>query len=153
MVVVSVPVFVIVRVAVASALEGRSSGGAGEVAVKYSPGRDHVVGQGLDPVGLAFRHDNLHAPVVVEVYVHGCDDRAIELMLHVVEFARQVGDVVIVNDGDGANGFLVMRPFLFDQGLSDQVSDRLGTVGVGVVPDIPVEALKERPVHGYAETF
>jgi hypothetical protein len=89
----------------------------------------------------------------IEMHVQGGNDRVVMGVLMLGQLVGQVTGVVVVDQGDGADrgGRLVAADLVLDQGVADQVADRLGTVDIAFVGNQVVEAFQQLLVDGDAE--
>lgn len=71
-------------------------------------------GEVADHGGAAADHDHFGAEMVIEVDVGRGEDGAVVVVLDVGELVAELSDVVVVEEGDGAEGLGVALPFALD---------------------------------------
>jgi len=87
---------------------------------------DEMVGQATDHLGRPSHYDNLQTVVLVKVDVSAGTDLVDMFVLLVGELMFDAGDVVIIDQGDGANyGGLRVFPLSLHQIVADQIADGL----------------------------
>ena len=145
--------------AVFSVLVGMSN--AGEVFARRSRGqlgvKDaflplKVVREGLNLPALAPDHDHLGAEVLVQVDMRRGQDLPAEMMLLVRQPLRQAAGMMIVDQGDRAQGLITRLPLLPHQVVSDQVADELRTVLVVGLADQLLQLVVQGLLDGHAES-
>jgi len=95
-----------------------AGGRSDQLAVLDPFGADQFIGQPFDVPGLALDHHHFEAMVIVEVDVQRRNDGAVVMVLAFGEFVGEVAGVMIVNQGDGADDFLILAaPLVLDQSV------------------------------------
>lgn len=112
---------------------------------------DQRIGDLFDLGTLALHDQHLKTMVVIQVHVHPGQDKSLKIMLNGGEFFRQVADVMIIDKRDGPDRLFILRPFLSDQLVPDQIPERLRAVGVFSSFDMAVEIIKQMMVERDAE--
>jgi len=123
-----------------------------EHAVKDSARRDHAVGCGAQDVGASSKYDDFEAAIVLEMHVHRRVHLVSELVLHFGQALRQVAHVVIVNDGERADGLYRLGNLAADDLGPRQIAEHRGT-GALALPHHAIELLEESSVHGDTESI
>ena len=106
-----------------------------QFAVQHALGAPHHVGDLPHPAGLALDQQDLGAQVLVEMHVRRGQDRRVLVVLQLDQLLRQAANVMVEDQRDGADHFLVPVPLLLDQLASDQIADELGAVGVAALSE------------------
>jgi hypothetical protein len=115
-------------------------------ALKDSARREQFFGRRLQLVRAASHYDDLEAPVVIQVHVHGRSHLVAQLVLHVGDSILQLAHVVVVHDGHAGERIDALpgeRPH--DLG-SREVPYELGP-GASPFPDELVELTQQRRFH------
>ncbi len=99
--------------------------------------------QSLDISGPPPHGNDLTAIIVIQVDVLGGNDGVEEIMLNVVDPVQDRPLVMVINNRDGSDHFLISRPFLLDQFLADQIAQSLGTIGILSRSDQAVKPLQK----------
>ncbi|MCC2640856.1 MAG: hypothetical protein K0S45_1269, partial [Nitrospira sp.] len=77
---------------------------------------------------------------------------ALKVVLDVGEFAREVPYVMIVDEGNRRDRFLVPVPLLPDEIVSNQVSNGLRSIGIFTPLDQPIEIDEKVLIKGHTES-
>ena len=104
---------------------------------------DEPVSHLPDLAALPLHQDHLHAHMVIQVHVEGRDDGGAHLVLDGVQFVGKLSNVMVVDQGDGADGLLVRLPLSLHQKIPDEVAKGFGAVTVPLLFDEAVETLQE----------
>jgi len=75
-------------------------------------------------------HQHFKTVVMVEMHVHPRHNMALKIVLNVGQFPGEVADMMVVDERDRPDRFLVLIPFLADEVVTDEVSQGLRPVGV-----------------------
>lgn len=67
---------------------------------------------------------------MVQVDMHASHNVALEIVLNVSKFPREIRHMVVIDEGNGRHRFFILIPFLAHKTISNQVSNRLGAIGV-----------------------
>ena len=120
--------------------EGFSNGGGGEFSVDNSLGPYQAVRHLFYPGTLAFDDDDLHTEVVVQMDVQARNNGLPHLVLDVSQRIGQLPDVMVVDEGDRTDSFLIGLPFALNKVVPYKVPERLGPVSVPLDGNVFVEA-------------
>src|SRR3990172_3873945 len=85
--------------------------------------------------------------------MEGGPEELLVLGLQVRQRLREPAALVIVDNSNGPDDVAVLVPLLFDEGIADQVSQRLGTIGVALLFDDAIEALQQVGLDGNPEAL
>jgi len=80
-----------------------------------------------------------HPRRMVEMYVHPCHDMALEVVLDVRQISREIPHMVVIDERDRADRFLVFTPLLSDVVVSDEVPQGFRPVGVLPASNVSIE--------------
>ncbi len=61
--------------------------------------------------------------VMVEVHMHSSENPPLVVMLDLCQFSCQVSHMMVVNEGNGPDRFLVLIPLMPDQIVSNQIAE------------------------------
>jgi hypothetical protein len=117
--------------------------GEDELAEFHAAQGEDAVGDCLQFSALALHDDDFEAVVMVEVDVGRGEDHGSGAVLNVGELLGEIGDVVVVDQGEGAYDGLIRIDVFFEKGAADEVADGLGTVLVTAFGDKAIELLEE----------
>jgi len=87
-------------------------------------------------------HQYFKTVVMVEMHVHPRHDMALEIVLNVGQFSGEIADMMVVNERDRSDRFLVLIPFLADEVVTNEVSQGLRPVGVLPALNVPVKIVQ-----------
>lgn len=131
-----------------------AQGGAGiceyEFAEFHAAHGKHAVCDFADFVSAAFHDDDFKAVVVIEVNMRRGQDDCAAMMLNLGEFLREVGYMMVVDEGECAYDGLVGVDRLGEQGLTDEVADSFRTVAIASFADEAVKLFQQIVFEGYA---
>lgn len=97
--------------------------------------------------------DHLRTEIVVQMYMRGNKDGVIVIVLEFDELFAELADMVIVHQGDRAEGFLLTTlPFVGDQDISDHIAHKFRAIRVALLVHEPFDALQERLRQRQAES-
>ena len=74
----------------------------------------------------------------------GGDDGVEEIVLNIVYPIQDRSLVMVINDRNGPDNFLVLLPLFLYQFLADEIAERLGTIGILPRSDQAVKFLQKR---------
>lgn len=97
-----------------------------------------------DAAGEPLNEHDFDAQFVAEVNVSGRENQVVIIVLGVGQFLAESGQVMIVDERQGADRLVVFLPFDLHQSLADHVADELGSVGVPAFALEFVEFVQER---------
>jgi hypothetical protein len=102
--------------------------GETEFAVFDSLGGDQPLGCLADMLSLSPEDEHFHAIVMIKVHMHAHGDHVQGLVLYFGDLLGQITLMVIVDQSEGADHFLVqIFPFLFHKGVADEIADGFGS--------------------------
>jgi hypothetical protein len=121
----------------------------------YSLGAYQFIGQPPYLPGLALDDHNFQAMVRIKMNMQGGNYIPVMRMLMLGQFIGQLPGVMVKYQGNGPNHFffIFMVPFIFDQGISDQVPNRFRPVAVSFVRDQQVEFLQQPLINRHPEPY
>lgn len=103
---------------------------------------DQRVGDLPNLRGISLHDQHFKTVIVVEMHVHAGHDVPLEVVLDMRELPREVTHMMVVDERDRRDRFLVLVPFLTDKIVADQVAQRFGSVGVLPALDIRSKSSK-----------
>ena len=93
-----------------------------------------MIGELLDLHRRSADESHFGTQVVVEVYMRGCQNGVIIMVLQFDEFFTELTDVVVVDQGDGSQRFLLgVLPFVCHEMISDHIPHEFRAVGVALL--------------------
>jgi len=120
-----------------------AGGSAGQISVLNAALGNEAIGQTADCLRRPLDNNDLQTVVLVKVNVGVGIDVGGMFVLLVGELMLYAGDVVVVDQGDGANhGALGVFPLSLDQIVADKIADGLRPVLVAGIFDELVEAVQ-----------
>jgi len=106
-------------------------------------GPDQAVGDFLHLAAFALDHQDFKAMMFIEMDVQRGPKKLLVLVLKVGEGVAQVADGVVVDDRDGADDLPILVPLLLDERVTDEIANRLRSIGVALLLDDPIEAFEQ----------
>ena len=119
-------------------------------AVLHSAHGQNPIRHGLKVVRTPAHHHNLQTKIVAEVHVHRGADALAKFVLQVRQLLAQVTDVVIVDEGQRANGVDAFGHFRSTHLGSSQIAQQLGA-GAATLVRQRVELVEQRSFDRDAE--
>ena len=113
---------------------------------------DQRIGHFLDFSPSPLDDQDLEAMVMVEMDMHAGKNLPLVVMLDVSQLAGQISHMMIIDKGNGPDGFFVLIPFLPDQAVPNQVAKRLRSIGIVTPPDVAVEFVEQPLVKRHTES-
>ncbi len=101
---------------------------------------------------IAANGDQFKAHICPEMDVRRRDDALLGLVLDFHEPLRESVSMMVVEQGNHADNFAFLVPFIVDQLSSNGITNRLGATGVAAFSSHAVESGNKLLFHGYAET-
>jgi len=129
-----------------------TSGCHTEFAVLDSTGPDQFVSKGLHNMCLALDDEDLETIMMIQVNMQYSADLSIERMLEMCQFTTQIASMMIVDDTQGADGFLISCPLLVNQVITNQVPDCFRAIGITLLMDSLVKTFQQTVLDGYTKT-
>ena len=107
-----------------------------EATVFYPPGAGHLIADFFYVLASAPDNQHLQTIFFIEMDMGSRNDGLVMPMLQARKEIGKLMGMTIVDEGNGADGFLGRRfPFRLYQAVADQVADGLGTVCIALVGD------------------
>jgi poly(3-hydroxybutyrate) depolymerase len=125
-----------------------TSGGDDQLAVLYTAEADDVVSQFPNGAAAAFHDDDFQTSVMVKMHGSGGQNAASGVMRGLNQFFGQIGAVVVIDDGQGADDDAVGIGLPGDQVIADEVAHRLRTIFVMLSGDGLVKAREKFVIDG-----
>ena len=120
-------------------------GADGQGGVQHTFLLPQVIGQLLNLCRRSANEDHLGTQVVVEVHMGGSQDRVIIVVLQLDEFFAELPDVMVVDQCDGAQRFLLgVLPFVRYEVIADHIPHELRAVGVALLLHQGFQPLQQR---------
>jgi len=102
------------------------------------------IGHLADFGGAAAHDQNFETVIVIEVNVKGREDGVMVIVLDGGEFARELADVMIIDEGYGSDYVTTGSfPGLLDKFFPDEIAKGFGTVGVATAGNQLIKLLKQ----------
>lgn len=108
------------------------------------------IGHRANRTRFAPQHNGFSTQIVAQVDVGGSEYDVVVVVLHIVEFTRELSLVVVVDQRDGAQGFLIFFPFLLHQVLAQQITKEFGAILIAAFIGKAFELLMQVAVEGEA---
>jgi len=116
---------------------------ADDIAMFHAPVRQEMIGEAVNHLAGALDYDDLQAIALVKVDVSAGAYLADVFVLQVSQLVLDIGDVMVIDQGDGANyGALGVFPLSLHQVVADQIADALRAALIASRLDELVEALQ-----------
>lgn len=116
-------------------------------------GPDQAVGDLLHLAAFALDHQDFKTMMFIEMDVQRGPKKLLVLVLKVGEGVAQVANGVVVDDRDGADDLPILVPLLLDERVTDEIANRLRSIGVPFLLDDPVETIEQMAFDRNAEAL
>src|ERR1017187_4218894 len=114
-----------VRMRVRSALEACTGVGQDEFTQLHSAQGQHAVRHRLEVFAFALHDDDFKAVMMIQMNMRCRKDHCPRSVLHFSQFLRQIWNVMVVIQGQGADNRLVRFNDFSQQRLTDKIAERL----------------------------
>ena len=134
-------------------VQGFAGAGHCKIAVTNALEGGQTVGEFLHLQGLAAYDYHLQAVVVVHVDMGGGDDLVMVVMLDQGNLFLELMLVMVIDQTDNPHDLLVGLPLFLDEGLANQIANRLGAVIVTAGLDMCIKNIQQLFFKLYGKSF
>src|SRR5262249_20804800 len=126
-------------------------GGDGQASVLHALGADESIRDTFHYAGLAPDDEHLQTVVMIQVNVQRGKDMVEVRMLQIGQFLVEQADMVVVNQGDGADHVTIRTfPRFLHEFVANQIAEGFRAVVISAGSDQPVELLQKLRIYRYA---